>query len=216
MKTGSAYKLANNIDNILSKRIAPIMNGELKPKKIVTEENTIISKSKAVMAKYKNELEQLYNIGRKRSFRFAEGDTLDLKTTLLILREFGIFKYDTLDEKLNSWMIIERVNDPEESVFRLITKLIQRGKADDRIDSRIRPIILPKLHSELTFDEFQNMFLLFFCKTKDISTKVTTFANKLNNNLRTALDGINKIVSNIVGKKTKQPRIFPTSLKDKE
>ena len=115
------------------------MKGELKPKKIVPEESAIIAKSKAVVVKYKSQLEQMYNIGRRRSYKFAEGDVIDLKTMLLLLREMDIFKYDTLDDMLASWMIIERVSDPEESVFRLISKLIQRGRPDERIDNRITP-----------------------------------------------------------------------------
>lgn len=192
------------------------MKGELKPKKIVPEESAIIAKSKAVVVKYKSQLEQMYNIGRRHSYKFAEGDVIDLKTMLLLLREMDIFKYDTLDDMLASWMIIERVSDPEESVFRLISKLIQRGRPDERIDNRIRPVILPKLHGELTFDEFQDMFLIFFCKSKDISTKVTTFANKLNNNLKTTMDKSQQIISNIVCKKKKPARVFPKSNKDEE
>lgn len=216
LKTGSAFKLATNIDKIFSKRIDPLMRGDLKPKKIVSEESAIVAKSKAVIAKYKPQLDDLYAIGRTRSYKYAEGDVIDLKTMLLLLREFGIFKYDSLEDQLASWMIIERVNDPEESVFRLITKLIQKGKPDERIDNRIRPIILPKLHGELTFDEFQEMFLIFFCKAKDISPKVTTFANKLNNNLKTAFENQRQILSNIKDKKKRPARTFPKSKKDQE
>lgn len=208
--------MAANLDKLLSKRITPLMNGDIKPKRIVPEESSIVSKGKAVLAKYKSQMEQLYGLGRKRSYKFAEGDVIDIKSMILLLREMDIFKYDTMDDKLTAWMIIERVNDPEESVFRLITKLIQKGKADERIDARIRPLIIPKLHGELTFEEFQEMFLIFFCKAKEVSTKVTTFANKLNNNLKSAFEKNDQYLSNIAGKKKRQARIFPTSKKDEE
>lgn len=192
------------------------MNGDIKPKRIVPEESSIISKGKAVLAKYQPQMEKLYALGRRRSYKFAEGDVLDLKSMALLLREMGIFMYETMDDKLAAWMIIERVNDPEESVFRLITKLIQKGKPDERIDARIRPLIIPKLHGELTFEEFQEMFLIFFCKAKEVSTKVTTFANKLNNNLKSTFEKNDEYLANIRGKKKRQARIFPTSRKDEE
>lgn len=215
LKTGSTFKLANNIDKILRVRIAPLMNGDLKPKKIVSEEGAIISKSKAVLAKFTAELQQLYNIGSRRKFKFAESDTVDVRTMFLLLRQMNILQYDAMEDVMNTWMIFERVSDPEESVFRLVTKLIQKGKPDDRIEARIRPLIIPKLHSELTFEEFQELFTIFFCKAKDISTKVTTFANKLANNLKTALADTPAIVRGVTNKK-KQPRSFPMSKKDEE
>lgn len=215
LKTGSTFKLANHIDKIFRTRIGPLMNGDIKPKKIVPEEGSIISKSKAVLAKFKSELTQIYAIGNKRRFKFAEGDCFDLKTMFLLLKRLGILYYETMEEKLNTWMILERVSDPEESVFRLITKLIQKGKEDERIEARIKPLVLPKLHSELTFEEFQELFVLFFCKAKDISPKVTTFANKLTNNLRSVLDQTDDIIKSVSGK-AKAARTFPISKKDQE
>lgn len=215
MKTGSTFKLANNIEKVLRTRITPLMNGDIKPKKIVAEESAIISKSKVVLSKFTTELQQLYSIGAKRKYKFAEGDSIDIRTMFLLLRQLGILQYESMEEKLNTWMVFERVSDPEESVFRLITKLIQKGKPDERIEARIRPLIIPKLHSELTFEEFQEQLTIFFCKAKDISTKVTTFANKLTNNLKSALASPSAIIKGVSGKK-KQPRTFPVSKKDEE
>lgn len=215
MKTGSTFKLANNIDKIIRTRIEPLMDGRIKPKKIVGEESAIISKSKAVLAKYEKEFKELYSIGNKRGYKYAEGDSLDLKTFFLILKQMGILQYSSMEDILNTWMIIERVSDPEESVFRLITKLIQKGKPDERIEAKIRPLIIPKLHSELSFEEFQEQLTIFFCKAKDISTKVTTFANKLSNQLKTALENTCSIINPVIGKK-KVPRTFPISRKDEE
>ena len=62
LKTGSTFKLPAHIDKIFSKRIMPLMNGEIKPKKIVSEETAIISKSKVVLSKFKTELTQLFDI----------------------------------------------------------------------------------------------------------------------------------------------------------
>lgn len=215
MKTGSTFKLAGHIEKILSKRVTPLMAGEIKPKKIVSEEGPIISKSKAVLDKYKPELDRLFGIGRKKAYKFAEGDLIDIKTTLLLFKELGILKYDSLEDKHHTWMVMERLHDPEESIFRLVTKLIQKGKPDDRIDSRIKLVIIPKLHMELTQEEFNELFVIFFCKSKEISPKVTTFANKLSNTLKTFFEGINPVIKQIT-KKKREPRTFPMSKKDEE
>ena len=130
------------------------MNGEIKPKKIVADEGIIITKSKAVVDKFKAEFQKLYSLGRSRAYKYSDGDLMDLKTFLLIVEALGLLSYKSLEEKLHTWMIIERLQDPEESIFRMINKIIQKGKYDERIEFRIRPIMLPKLHSELTFDEF--------------------------------------------------------------
>ena len=191
------------------------MNGDIKPKRIISEEGSIISKSKVVLAKFMPELQKLYRVSNKRRYKYAEGDSLDVKTMLLMLQHLGILQYDSMEDKLNTWMTFERVSDPEESVFRLITKLIQKGKPDERIEARIRPLIIPKLHGELTFDEFQELLMIFFCKAKDISTKVTTFANKLTNNLKATLEVTDAVVKAITGKK-KRARKFPVSKKDEE
>jgi hypothetical protein len=215
LKTGSIFKLPSHIDRIFSKRVALLMAGEIKPKKIVHEEHAIISKSKAVIDKFKTELRSIYEIRRARSFKYADGDMIDIKTAFLLLREFGLLKYSTLEEQLNTWLIFERTHDPEESVFRLITKLIQKGKADDRIDQRIKPVILSKLHSEIEFDEFCELFVLFVCKSKEVSSKLTVFANKLNNTLKGILDVSDKIVK-AVRTKPKAVRSWPRTQKDHE
>ena len=130
------------------------MNGEIKPKKIVADEGIIITKSKAVVDKFKAEFQKLYSLGRSRAYKYSDGDLMDLRTFLFIVEALGLLSYNSLEEKLHTWMIIERLQDPEESIFRMINKIIQKGKYDERIEVRIRPIMLPKLHSELTFDEF--------------------------------------------------------------
>lgn len=215
LKTGSIFKLPNHIDRIFSKRISPLMAGEIKPKKIVHEEHAIISKSKPVIDKFRAELRSIYDIRRARSFKFSEGDMIDIKSVFLVLRDFGLLKYSNLEEQLNTWLIFERTHDPEESVFRLISKLIQKGKPDERIDQRIKPVILSKLHSEIEFDEFCELFVLFVCKAKEVSSKLTIFANKLNNTLKTVLESSDKIVKNIKAK-PKVARHWPRTQKDYE
>ncbi len=215
LKTGSIFKLPSHIDRIFSKRISPLMAGEIKPKKIVHEEFTIISKSKPVVDKFRAELRSIYDIRRARSFKYSEGDMIDIKSVFVVLKEFGLLKYSNLEEQLNTWLIFERTHDPEESVFRLISKLIQKGKPDERIDQRIKPVILSKLHSEIDFDEFCELFILFVCKSKEVSSKLTIFANKLNNTLKTVLESSDKIVKNIKSK-PKTVRCWPRTQKDHE
>lgn len=215
LKTGSIFKLASHVDRIFSKRIAPLMEGEIKPKKIVSEEHSIISKSKAVLEKYLENLEMIYSIGRARSFKFSDGDMIDFKTILIVLKEFGLLKYDTLEDQLNTWMVLERGHDPEESVFRLVSKLIQKGRPDERIDQRIKMVMLPKLHCEVNFEEFCETFVLFVCKNKEVSPKLTIFANKLNNTLKGLLEQTEKVVKT-VSTRSKPVRNWPKTQKDHE
>ena len=193
------------------------MNGEIKPKKIVADEGIIITKSKAVVDKFKAEFQKLYSLGRTRAYKYSDGDLMDLKTFLLIVEALGLLSYNSLEEKLHTWMIIERLQDPEESIFRMINKIIQKGKYDERIEVRIRPIMLPKLHSELTFDEFVEQLTIFLCKAKDVNPKLTTFANKLNNTLKTMFESTVEVIQKVYPtKKTQAPRTFPTSQKDRD
>lgn len=62
-------------------------------------------------------------------------------------------------------MILERIDDPEESVFRLILKIEKRGgKTHPTIEQKIRDLILTKLQAEITFEEFKRLFIILFCK----------------------------------------------------
>lgn len=54
LKTGSGSKLAMNIDKIFGKRIAPLLAGEMRPKRLVHEEGPIVSKSKTVIEKFRH------------------------------------------------------------------------------------------------------------------------------------------------------------------
>lgn len=63
-------------------------------------------------------------------------------------------------------MIIERMMDPTESVFRMVMKVMKRdGKSHPAIEKSIRDLVLKKLQSELTFQEFKDLFIILFCKT---------------------------------------------------
>ena len=74
---------------------------------------------------------------------------------------------------------------------------------------------MSKLHSEIEFDEFCELFVLFVCKSKEVSSKLTVFANKLNNTLKGILDVSDKIVK-AVRTKPKAVRSWPRTQKDHE
>lgn len=113
-------------------------------------------------------------------------------------------------------MIVERLHDPEESVFRLLNKLIKKGKADDRIESRMKLLVCPKLHSELTFEEFKELFILIFAKMNELSPKTPTFISKLSSTLKTFMESAMKTVEQMTEKARRKARVFPVSQKDLE
>lgn len=62
-------------------------------------------------------------------------------------------------------MIIERNQDPTESVFRMIMKIAKRdGRSHPAIEKSVRDLVLKKLQSEITFKEFKDIFVILFCK----------------------------------------------------
>jgi hypothetical protein len=128
----------------------------------------------------------------------------------------GLLKYSNNEEKLQVWMIVERLHDPEESVFRLLNKLIKKGKADDRIESRMKLLVCPKLHSELTFEEFKELFILIFAKMNELSPKTPTFISKLSSTLKTFMESAMKTVEQMTEKARRKARVFPVSQKDLE
>lgn len=128
----------------------------------------------------------------------------------------GVLKYSDYEEKLQVWLILERLHDPEESVFRLINKLIKRGKSDDRIENRLRLVVGPKLHSELTFEEFKEVFILIFAKMNELSPKNPTFISKLSSLLKALMEGAVKTAEQMVEKNKRKARVYPVSQKDLE
>ena len=212
LKTGSGSKLAMQIDKIFGKRIGPLLSGEIRPKRLVHEEGPIVAKSKTVIEKFRAELEHIYSLGRNFSYKFAEGDKLDTRNFLIILRQLGLWHYQNPEEQLQTWMMLERIDDPEESVFRLIAKKIQKNKQDERMEQKIKVVLLPKMHKEWSFQEFAETLLLFLAKHRDLSAKLTIFANKLSSAFKSVLE--NPGVKPLEKKKPRMARTFPRSQKD--
>jgi hypothetical protein len=79
LKTGSTFKLASNMERIFKQRLLPMMKGEIRAKKLVGEDSTTINRSKVVMDKYLKELHAIYAVKRKCSYKYTEGDFIDLK-----------------------------------------------------------------------------------------------------------------------------------------
>jgi hypothetical protein len=62
-------------------------------------------------------------------------------------------------------MIIERIDDPEQSIFKLAAKIEKRkGRTHPAIEAKMRMIIVNKLQAQLTLQEFKNLFMIIFCK----------------------------------------------------
>lgn len=135
-------------------------------------------------------------------------------------------KYGSEHEKKLMWMILERVQDPEESIFRLVMKIEKRaGKSHPTINTKIRDLILMKLQAEITFDEFKEIFIVFFCKTvifyflnfkNSINSRHSTFVPKLQNFLKAYLPRFKKGCQNVKKRQIPKPRFFPITQKDKE
>ena len=74
-------------------------------------------------------------------------------------------KYESFENKKMVWLILERLHDPEVSIFKLIRKIEKRNnRTHESIEMRIKKLILIKLQSELTYEEFKDLFIIVFCK----------------------------------------------------
>lgn len=92
-------------------------------------------------------------------------DGISVKTFFEAMIESKQIKYDSIEEKKAIWMSLERKEDPDESIFKLLMKIEKRkGKSHEQIESRILKRIRTKLQAEMTYDEFENTFLVYFCK----------------------------------------------------
>lgn len=90
---------------------------------------------------------------------------IDLKTFLDTMIESKQMRYETIEDKKLMWMALERGDDPDESIFKLLMKIEKRnGKSHEEIEKRIQKWLALKLRSEMTYQEFEDHFLIHFCK----------------------------------------------------
>lgn len=90
---------------------------------------------------------------------------LDLKSFLNLMIESKQIRYETIEDKRLLWMALERSDDPDESLFKLIMKIERRnGKTHEEIEKRIHKWLSLKLRSEIQYPEFEDHFLIHFCK----------------------------------------------------
>ena len=168
LKTGSINTLSKRLEEYLSKRAEPIIYKKIRPKLILNEDASIIRKSEKILKTYEETLRKIYKEGyaafSRTSFMRKER-VLDVSQLATILHKCGQMKYDSFEEKRLFWMIVERHQDPEKSVFRLVRKIENRsGKTHESIESRIRAILGYKMQAELTYREFRELFIVLFCK----------------------------------------------------
>lgn len=142
---------------------------------------------------------------------------IDVKSFLDAMIGSNQIKYSSIEDQKLVWMTLERQEDPEESLFRLLMKIEKRnGRTHEQIESRILKWIRIKLQAEMTYNEFENHFLVYFCKLNNINAKHSTFKRKFPNFLEVYVPRIIQAAENVNGKRKKSARHFPITQKDKE
>lgn len=61
-------------------------------------------------------------------------------------------------------MILESKHDPYDSIFNFIKKIQKSGRYHPMLKQFLRALLLQKLQSEITFDEFKHNLLIIICK----------------------------------------------------
>ena len=165
LKTGSIHHLPEQISKIFKNRLNPIITGKLRPKVIVSEDANIIQKSAKIMEIYRPSFERIYNVKRSISACHQKGKFLDLKSFIDIMVESGLLVYEGIEKRKIVWMIMERNQDPEESIFKIILKIVKReGRSHHYLEGNIAKLILQKLQAELSLSQFEHLFVVLFCK----------------------------------------------------
>ena len=73
LKTGSIFNLEKHLETLLKSRIGPILDGNLKPKSLVPELESVLSKASKLTENYKIRLRRIYDSAAlTSSFRVQE------------------------------------------------------------------------------------------------------------------------------------------------
>ena len=181
LKNGGFNNFNQIFDEILTNRITPLVNGKMKPRVMIPDEQTILERSKKQVVKNYNKFKTIYDqlvenmqdIAYKTKF-------LPQKNLMWLLVKTGQLDMEIEEEQYQFWLIVERNDDPDQSVFKSMKKIKLR-KVTDPIQKFIRERLLSKSMVELTLEEFIENFMIYFSKKNSLNSKSSSFERKLKN-----------------------------------
>lgn len=159
-------------------RIIPIIEGKMKPKKIVGDLNLIKKRTIETNAKLLPTLRQVYYIALELVPPFSRPKFPTLKSLIQIFSKSKMVQLETGEQNIHFWILIEALKDPEESLFKIIRRREKRGKYDQRFEDRIHHYIQTKVSEEILFEDFKQLIALLVTKTvKVIFIRIISIQN---------------------------------------
>lgn len=170
MKNGGWNNFPAFLETILANRITPIMKGDMRPKQIISDDDVILEKSQKIFTHYGKVFREIYDLiaGNMKEPQYFE-HLMMVKHFLWFLRFCEMIDWNSADDKSLFWLVVERNDDPDQSVFKILKKVNGR-KPSDPIFKVLRDRLVSKSLIELSYEDFCENFIIYFSKKVNFPT----------------------------------------------
>lgn len=217
LKNSGFGNFHNFLEHMLANRVTPIINGKMRPKQIIADEEAILERSKKILDHYGTKFRQIYEtIVKNIKEPMYSHNFMMVKHFLWFLQQFGFIDYNTFEDKQLFWLVIERNDDPEQSVFK-IQKKSQGRKPTDPFWKIMKDRLVSKSMIELTYEDFCEHFIIFFSKKNSLNSKSNIFERKFKITLDETFKNIIESMEECFNLNMKKEAIhYPITKKDKD
>ena len=204
-------------EHMLANRVGPIMSNKMRPKQIISDEEAILEKAKKIIDHYTIKFRKIYDtIVKNIKEPMYSHKLMMIKHFLWFLQQFGFIDYDVFEDKQMFWHVVERNDDPEQSVFKIIKKSVGR-KPTDPFWKIMKDRLTSKSMIELTYEDFCEHFIIFFSKKNQQNSKSNIFERKFRITMDETFKNIAEQMEDYFNTNMrKEPIHYPITKKDKD
>merc|ERR1712194_649201 len=102
---------------------------------------------------------------------------MGVKHFLWFLRFCGMIDWNCAEDKQLFWLVVERNDDPDQSVFKILKKVTGR-KPSDPIFKVLRDRLISKSLIELSYEDFCENLIIYVSKKNALNSKSNIFERK--------------------------------------
>lgn len=142
----------------------------MRPKQIISDDDVILEKSQKIFTHYGKVFREIYDLiaGNMKEPQYFE-HLMMVKHFLWFLRFCEMIDWNSADDKSLFWLVVERNDDPDQSVFKILKKVNGR-KPSDPIFKVLRDRLVSKSLIELSYEDFCENFIIYFSKKVNFPT----------------------------------------------